>query len=574
MAIAADRARGSLQARIVARLERAPERPAIAFYGADGRHDWSSLERFASRAADFAARLAARGLERGDVCIVVLPSGEGAATALLALLLLGAVPLLVAPPALGGSLLDLPRILRETVRRTRARLVLGGASMAGLASAIGGGRLRARLAFDLDPVADTGSPAERIAPVLPEPSEIALLQLTSGTTGSPRVCVWDHGRVLAALDGMDAAMQLDGDDRCFNWTPLYHDMGLVNNFLLCVTRGVPLAMLEPAEFVKRPALWLRGLSDTASTLTWSPNFGLALAAARVRDAELDGVRLERVRAVWNAAERVHLRTLVAFRERFARFGLRASAAKTNFGCAENVGGATFSDVRGECVIEHVDADALSRRGLARPVPAGTPGALAVVGVGRPHPGLSLAIVSGSGRHLPDGRVGEIALRTPSRMLGYLGDVRATRRAIRGDLLFTGDLGYRRGDELFWVGRVKERITVRGKKLDPSDLERVLFDVAGLREGCFAAFGVDDERAGTERLVVVCEVREPSACEAEAIRSEIREQVFLRLGVTVSDVVLVRPRTLAKTSSGKRRHRHFRRLYLERALAPFLVDPPQ
>jgi acyl-CoA synthetase (AMP-forming)/AMP-acid ligase II len=156
------------------------------------------------------------------------------------------------------------------------------------------------------------------------------------------------------------------------------------------------------------------------------------------------------------------------------------------------------------------------------------------------------------------------------MRGYLNDADATQRALHGDLVCTGDLGYLRGDELFWVGRTQERINIRGKKLDPSDFEPVLFDVAGLREGCFAAFGVDDEEEGTQRVVIVSEVREPFGRDADDVAAEIQKQTFLRLGVTVHEVLLVRPRTLAKTSSGKRRHRHFRQLYLDNGLESYRV----
>ena len=59
---------------------------------------------------------------------------------------------------------------------------------------------------------------------------------------------------------------------------------------------------------------------------------------------------------------------------------------------------------------------------------------------------------------------------------------------------------------------------------------------------------------------------------QEISGEIRDQVFERLGVNVNEVVLVKQDTLTKTSSGKRRHRHFRRLYLEGKLNPFEWQP--
>ncbi len=185
--------------------------------------------------------------------------------------------------------------------------------------------------------------------------------------------------------------------------------------------------------------------------------------------------------------------------------------------------------------------------------------------------MQVKILSRTGRPLPEGHVGEIALRTPSRMAGYLGQSRETARALYGKLVRTGDLGYLRGQELFWVGRVRERITVRGKKLDPSEFEAVLFQIPGLRPGCFAAFGADDEALGTQRIVVAAEVREPASRNLGDLSKAIRDKVFLHLGVEVGEVVLVQPGTLTKTSSGKRRHRHFRELYLNGRLSPYILD---
>lgn len=561
----------SLQVHLRRQLERLPDHKAIGWYDASGECCWRTRGELLRQAAVAAARLVDNGLRPGDSCVIVLPSEENAAIAFLGALFVGAQPLLVAPPTLQRFNADLVRVLLHSVKRTHARVVVHGESLAGVAADVRRRAPHAHLVPVLDLVAGSGD----VLPDLPSPREtdVVAMQLTSGTTGLPRIGRWSHAGVLAALDAMAAAMRLRDDDVCFNWTPLYHDMGLVNNFLLCLTKGVPLVMQKPQDFVKRPASWLRGLSATGATLTWAPNFGFALATERVRDPELDTVRLDRVRAFWNAAERVHLETIEQFVERFSRFGVKRDAVKTNFGCVENVGGATFSAVDGMFAVERVDVRALQVKRIAQAVT--TPEhATTIVGVGRANPGMEVSILSRFGSPLPEGHVGEIAFRTPSRMLGYLGDAKATRRALHGELLRTGDLGYLRNGELFWVGRTRERITVRGKKIDPSEFEPVLFAVSGLRAGCFAAFGVDDPEQGTERIVVVAEVREPRTRDTKAICTEIREQSFLKLDIGVSEVVLVAPGTLTKTSSGKRRHRHFRQLYLERKLNPLDSGPTQ
>jgi acyl-CoA synthetase (AMP-forming)/AMP-acid ligase II len=557
----------TIQGTLNTRAETAPDRRAIGFVDADGAAAWTSWGELRQRAGGVARRLREEGLGAGDACVLVLPSDETSAYLLVGTLLAGGVPLLVAPPPLLGGDASLVRTLRHCVRTARPRLVVSTRALleSGRVALGGPGGPRVLSADACVPAGD--APAAPV--VAPAPDSVALLQLTSGTTGRPRICVWTQAAVLAAVRGMAAAMQLTPDDSCVNWTPLYHDMGLVNNLLLCLTHGVPLAMFEPHDFVKRPALWLRALSRTGATLSWAPNFGFALAARRVSDAELEGVRLDHVRGLWNAAERIHATTMEAFRARFAPFGLRGAALRTNYGLAENIGGATFSDPSGVRV-ESVQREPLQARRVARLAAPGDPHAIQVVGVGRPCPGVRVTIVSPAGRPVPDGHVGEIVLETPSRMAGYLGDARATRRALRGGRLRTGDLGYTREDQLFWVGRVRERVVVRGKKLDPSDFEAALFGIAGLRDGCFAVFGVDDERHGTQRIVLVSEIRPDSSRAPVAIGGEIRDRVHGQLGVELGEVVLVRQGTLTKTSSGKRRHRHARELYLAGALEPARV----
>jgi len=245
--------------------------------------------------------------------------------------------------------------------------------------------------------------------------------------------------------------------------------------------------------------------------------------------------------------------------------------KMNFGCAENVGGATFTRMDEAYRIEHLDAERLYGDWIAEQAPEGQEGAVTIVSCGRPHPTLEIEILSEDNELLPEGHVGRVALRTPSRLLYFKDDQESTDAALFGDLLLTGDIGYKRDDNLYWVGREKERITLRGKKYDPSDFEPILFDVEGLRTGSFVVFGVDEGAQGTQRVVIVTEVREPLTRSLEDISADISKQVFLRLGVTVSDIELVKAGTLAKTSSGKRRHRHFRQMYLDDRLKPYRLD---
>jgi acyl-CoA synthetase (AMP-forming)/AMP-acid ligase II len=553
----------TLQAALLQQLDASPESPSLAFVDARGEFSWQTRAEVYQAASRHARALAALGCNPGDACVLVLPSDPLCASLLLGVLLRGAHPLLVAPPIIQKSEhSSLVTILQHVLGRVRPAVVLAPPTLRGMEADLAEACPEARMAFvdsDLEDEVAGADAANR-----PGETDIAAMQLTSGTTGLPRICVWRQRNVMAALEGMRQAMRLGSEDVCFNWTPLYHDMGLVNNFFLSLTLGVPLALLPPTEFLRRPALWLRGLSDTGATTTWSPNFGFALAAQRLEDRELEGVSLENVRAFWNAAERVHLDTMQAFQKRFRGFGLRRGALKTNFGCAENIGGATFSQFDGDFRWEKVDSPALHERGVAQP-PAGDGPSQTIVGVGRAHPDLTIHIRTPEGVELGDGEVGEVVLETPSRLEGYLGDTDATARALTADGVRTGDLGYLRDGELFWVGRVRERMNVRGRKIDPSEFERSLLQVQGLRQGCFAVFGVEDAEQGTQKPVLISELREPCERPHEELLAEMRQRIIDDLGIVLDDILLVGRGTLAKTSSGKRRHRHFRDLYLRREL---------
>ncbi len=557
----------SIQAALQQRLDRSPDKRALACFDSNRRFIWHEFGEIIQQSSGPHAALVDAGLRPGDVTVVMMSDPNETSRVVLAVLLAGGVPLLVAPPVIQGSNSSLPAIFRSVLYKTNASVVVYS---------------NRALAADLHPhcdvaarivVADevTHDPPDRLRFAERPVRSIAAMQLTSGTTGSPRICVWTHEKVLAALEGMVRAMNVVPDDTFLNWTPLYHDMGLINNFILCLVHEIPLVLMSPFDLMKCPALWPQALSDTGATTSWSPNFGFALAAQRSTEKQLEGIRLDQVRGLWNAAERVQFATLMQFQRRFEPYGLSPTAMKTNFGCAENIGGATFSDPTGAYQVEMIDPVALHERQEAIPAVPGQD-SMAVVSVGTGHPGVKVHILDRNGDRVPDGHIGEVALETISRMEGYLADPEATSQVFSGDLLKTGDLGYLRNGEFFWTGRTTEFIAYRGRKIDPSDFEAPLLNISDLRPGCFVAFGVDDAASGTEKIVIVSEVNDRLRRSPEAVRHDVSQAVASQLGlVALSELVLVRRGTLTKTSSGKRRHRHFRELFLHGALEPHRVD---
>ena len=136
------------------------------------------------------------------------------------------------------------------------------------------------------------------------------------------------------------------------------------------------------------------------------------------------------------------------------------------------------------------------------------------------------------------------------MFEYWGNEAATAEALRGGWYHTGDKGYLAGGELYVMGRTKDLIINAGKNVYPQDIDAVVNEIEGIHAGRAVAFGVPDEREGTELIAVVAEVDSDDAALHKHLKREVRQQVGRATDVTVAYVTLVGPGWLIKTSSGK------------------------
>jgi len=206
------------------------------------------------------------GGQRERVVVICLATQRKMAIATIATLAAGAIPVLVPPPRL--SVNNDITVLHSTIARTKPSVILCESYLA------------KSLPHDGDaPVALPDARICKTESFTPIRDAFAM-QLTSGTTASPRICVWDQKSLLYGIDSGMSAMGLCRDDVCLSWVPFYHDLGLVNNLLLCLANDIPLVVMEAADFVRNPAVWLKGLSASAATLTWGSNFGYALASKK------------------------------------------------------------------------------------------------------------------------------------------------------------------------------------------------------------------------------------------------------------------------------------------------------
>jgi len=217
--------------------------------------------------------------------------------------------------------------------------------------------------------------------------------------------------------------------------------------------------------------------------------------------------------------------------------------------AENVFAVTQGGIDGQVMVDEIDRESMQSHKLATPAIEGKP-SIKMVSTGRPIRNVEVKVVDEHGHDLPDRHIGEVILRSDSMLTEYYHRPDATEKALKKGWYFTGDYGYKVGEEVFVAGRKKEMIIVGGKNVYPMDLEELAMEVAGVHPGRVVAFGVFNETAGTEDVVIVAEVDTDNQDERDAIGDAIRQMVTRGSAVALRHVYLVAKQWLIKTSSGK------------------------
>ncbi len=382
------------------------------------------------------------------------------------------------------------------------------------------------------------------------PEDIVILQHSSGTTGLQKGVALSHKAVLNQLEAYSKAINLDAEkDVIVSWLPLYHDMGLISCFLMPILLRVPVIEMSPFDWVRAPYKLMQSVSQYKGTLSWLPNFAYNFCANKIRERNLEGVHLSTWRAIINCSEPVHAESHKLFAEKFEKFGLRPQALHTSYAMAENVFGVTQSSLEHGPTVDEIDRESFMTDRLATPPKAGRP-SMKMLSSGRLLDNTKIRIVNENGEDIPDRLVGEIMLQSNCMLTGYYNRPDATELALRGGWFLTGDYGYLADGELYVSGRKKDMIIVGGKNIYPQDLETLTSEVPGVHPGRTVAFGMYDEEAGTEEVVIIAEVDSEEPSEQELIADAIRKHVTKSSAIALRHVKVVGEKWIVKTSSGK------------------------
>jgi fatty-acyl-CoA synthase len=389
---------------------------------------------------------------------------------------------------------------------------------------------------------------ETLTPHTPDPDEIAFLQHSSGTTGLQKGVALSHRAVLNQIASYSRAIQLSAQDVIVSWLPLYHDMGLIAGFLMPLVQGTPLVLMSPFDWVQHPAILFRAIHAYRGTLCWLPNFAYNHSARRVRQRDTEELSLASMRMFINCSEPVQHDSHRLFLERFAPQGVKPEMLTVSYAMAENTFAVTQTPPGQTARLDVVDRIELEQNRHAKPVRSDDPNAQTRVSCGPVIAGTAVRVVNDEGQVLPERRVGQIAVQSDTMLSGYY--KRPDLQPFHNGWYLTGDMGYIADSEVYIVGRLKDLIINAGKNIYPQDIEATVNTVPGVHAGRAVAFGVPDEREGTELIAVVAEVNTKDPAERKHIATQIRQTVARQSMITVSYVHLVDSRWLIKTSSGK------------------------
>ncbi len=397
---------------------------------------------------------------------------------------------------------------------------------------------------------------------------VAFLQYTSASTSKPKGVIVSHGNILHNQILMKEAVQHTPQKVALSWLPLFHDMGLISVVLASLYNGMVCHLMSPVDFLKKPRLWLEAMTRYRATFSGAPDFAYQLCVDRISVEQRQGLDLTSWTVAYNGAEPVRADTLQSFAKAYAPFGFRPESFFSCYGLAEHTLFVTGSFYKGPT--------GFSRQSLENhsPCKSQDPTAAHLVSCGRPLLDTTVRVVDGqTNRPCPPNQIGEIWLTSPSVALGYWNNPEASQRDFQARVdgekqrfLRTGDLGFVQDGELFVTGRLKDLIIIRGRNLVPQDIEQTVERDPAVQPSFAAAVSV--EAAGAERLVVVAEVRREARLKLDTKKliDRIRSAIADEHSVAVSAVVLLRPGSLPKTSSGKTQRAKVRQDFLTRNLA--------
>ena len=345
---------------------------------------------------------------------------------------------------------------------------------------------------------------------------LAVLQYTSGSTGSPKGVMLNHHNLIANAELIMEAFQPPTDTMGMSWLPTYHDMGLVGGMLMPMYIGCTCVLMSPMTFLQRPVRWLRGISKYKTSVTGGPNFAYQLCADKISEEEAEGLDLSSWKIAFNGAEPIRQSTIRKFTKRFEPYGFNPDAMLPCYGMAETTLIVTGGPTTPRPITKTFDAEMLGQRKVVEieeddslePEENQNKSHRKLVACGAVLARETVKIVDPETlREVASDEIGEIWVDSPSVGKGYYRRDDATERTFHahtsggeGPFCRTGDLGFLHDGQLYVSGRLKDMIIVRGVNRYPQDIEETVERASEVvQAGSVGAVAMD--HGGREQLAI-------------------------------------------------------------------------
>jgi acyl carrier protein len=547
-----------------------PKRPHIYLQDEQGKEDIITYGQLFDCARQIAHGLVHRGIKSGETVAIMLPTSRGFFYSFFGVLFAGAIPVPIYPPFRPDRIEEYIKREAKILQNAEIRLLITFSSAEMLSYLLKSFIPSLHSVITPEALMTSKGTLREIVVTAEHP---VLIQYTSGSTGDPKGVLLLQKNLMANIRTISKAITISPSDAIVSWLPLYHDMGLMS-WLGSLYYGLPLTIMSPLTFLRRPERWLWAIHYHRATISAGPNFAYELCVKKITNEMIEGLDLSHWRLAMNGAETVNPQTLFRFIKKFKAYGFRETTFFPVYGLAENTVALTFPQTAPHLRIEKISrslfetaqiATIKNRNFIATDV-------LEMVGCGSAIPDHEIRIVNNNNDLLPERHIGNLQFRGPSAMLGYYHNPIATKAIYHDGWWDTGDLGYLTNGELFVTGRKKDLIIKAGRNISPEAIENIVNQILGVRKGCVIAFGVRNEKLGTEKLVVVAETHAQNKSELLKIQTEINEQMSIHIGMPPDEIKLVSTHSIPKTSSGKLQRSTCKEAYLTNHLQQNLKPP--
>lgn len=543
----------------------------INFYSPRGELETSlTYGQIRDRAHEIGRRLVHFGIEKKSRVALIAETNEDFVCYFLGCQYAGLLPVPLPLPTSFGGRDGYTEQLHQQMKSCEASAALSAAYMLPLFDEATNG-----LNMEFVGTPDTFEAQSSLADIknvkLPEVSsdDLAYLQYSSGSTRFPHGVAVTHKSLMSNSYGIGkVGMDVNDNDRAVSWLPFYHDMGLVGMLVSPIACQVSIDYLATEAFARRPMQWLKLISKNKGTMCSGPTFGYEICARRANSTDLEGLDLSSWRVAGIGADMIRPNVLEIFAETFKDYGFDKRAFMPSYGLAECTLAVSFGENFSGYEVDLVSEEVLNgevKSVKEHKVNGNGANYREVVNCGKPLPEYDLEIRDENDNALGVREIGRVCLRGPSVMVGYYMDEEATKQCLSEDgWLDTGDIGYMAKGSLYIIGRIKDLIIINGKNHWPHDIEWAVEKLPELRSGDSAAISIpgdDDEEVPA--ILVQCRKRDEEG--REDLENRIKTEVQAVIG-KAPIVILVPPRSLPRTSSGKLSRVKARRQYLEGQLS--------